>query len=481
MRDLLRALLLACAVAAGSYACDSEKTQPAQPPPDSITGRERLGWDQQAPDADELQQYSYALYVDGAATVLPNATCGALGGEGPSAACVSPLPPLQPGRRTLELVTRITRDGTVLESVRSAPLVVTVAGSASSGFAPLTAAPPSGSRPAEMRGPDGAPYLVEMIAPGLDRPSALAGLPDGRLLIAERGGRIRIAWDGDLLATPAAVLSAGADPDADEGVSLAVAPDFESTRHVFVSYVALDAGGARAGRVVRLREAGGTLGDPAVILDSLPAGARAPRIRFSADGALYVGTTAVDTRDADDLGSYAGKILRFTAAGGTLSDNPTRSSPVFSSGHRGRLDFDWEPASQGLWSVEAGPRGVLLRRADSGSPGARSAFLDGIQAASAAFHAGATPAAWRGSLFLASPEDECLYRVSGLASATPAPVVERLLAGSFGRITAVVSATGGLYFATGNGGTDANGRPADAVFRILDKGIRMDPPARRQP
>ena len=441
MRDLLKSPRAGVRLAAGSYACDSEKTQAAaQPPPDSITGRERLGWDQQAPDADELQRSSYVLYVDGVGVVLPDATCGALAGEGPSAACSSPLPPLQPGRRTLELVTRITRDGTVLESVRSAPLVVTVAGSA---LASATASadaprrrPGRGAR--RSRGPDGTPYVIETVASGLDRPSALAEAAGRPPADCRAWGPYPDGADGVLLATPAAVLSAGADPDADEGVSLAVAPDFESTRHVYVSYVALDAGGARAGRVVRLREAGGTLGEAAAVISTACRRVeRAPRIRFGPDGALYVGTTAVDTRDADNLGSYAGKILRFTAAGGTPSDNPTRSSPVFSSGHRGRLDFDWEPASQGLWSVEAGPRGVLLRRADSGSPGARSAFLDGIQAASAAFHAGATPAAWRGSLFLASPEDACLYRVSGLASAPPVPVVERLLAGSFGRITAV--------------------------------------------
>ena len=143
---------------------------------------------------------------------------------------------------------------------------------------------------------------------------------------------------------------------------------------------------------------------------------------------------------------------------------------MFSSGHRGpRLDFDWEPGTQGLWSLEAGLRGVLLRRTDSRSPGGRSAFLEGIQAADVAFHAGATPAVWRNSLFLASPEDECLYRVSGLAFAPPEPVVERLLAGTFGRITAVLSAADGLYFATANGGTDVDGRPTDAISRASDK------------
>jgi hypothetical protein len=93
MRDLLRTIVLGCLLAACSSACDSRKSEPSQPP-GTITGRERLGWDQQAPDADELRDYSYVLYVDGVAVVLTNATCGALAGEGPSAACSSPLPAL---------------------------------------------------------------------------------------------------------------------------------------------------------------------------------------------------------------------------------------------------------------------------------------------------------------------------------------------------------------------------------------------------
>jgi len=492
MRGILKALLLASLLAPCAAACGSGKTEPSQPPPGSITGRERLGWDQQAPHADELREYSWVLYIDGVANALPNATCGALGGEGPSAACVSPLPPLQPGQRTLELATRITAGGSMIESARSAPLVVTVSGSGTaSATASATASWSTGGRvpsapgqPAPtLAGPDAAPYVIEMVVSGLDRPSALAKLPDGRLMIAERGGRIRVADAGVLLAAPAAEL-ADADADGDEGWSLAAAPDFEATRHVFVSYVSRDTGGAQVGRVLRFREAGGTLGERAVILDGLPAhDGTAPRIRFGPDGALYVGTTAVDTRDADDLGSYGGKILRFTATGGAAPGSAVGGSPIISFGHLGpRLEFDWEPGTQGLWSVEAGQRGLLLRRSDpGGSPGGRSAFLEGIQAAGAAFHTAATPAAWRNSLFLASPEDECLYRVSGLDSAAPEAAVERLFARSYGRITAVLSAADGLYFATGNGGRDANGRPADAVFRVSDKAAHPGPPAPRGP
>jgi glucose/arabinose dehydrogenase len=107
-------------------------------------------------------------------------------------------------------------------------------------------------------------------------------------------------------------------------------------------------------------------------------------------------------------------------------------------------------------------------------------LLEDIQAAGVAFHAGATPAAWRNSLFLASPDQECLYRVAGLSSSRPEPAVERLLANSFGRIVAVLSGDDGLYFATGNGGVDDRGRPADAVFRIRDMELRIDSPGRRE-
>jgi len=466
--------LLACLLASFTPACDREQSPPSQPPPGSITGRERLGWDQQAPDADELGQYSFALYVDGLPVVLPDATCGVLAGEGPNAPCLSPLPALLPGQHTLELATRITRDGTVLESARSAPLVVTVAGSA------FTASASSLAQTNDMQGPDGTRYLIEMVAPGLDRPSALAMMPYGRLLIAERRGRVRIAEAGRLLDPPAVELT-DADTGGDESWSLAVAPDFAATRHVYVSYVARGTGGSRIGRVVRFREVGGILGEPAVILDGLPAQSRAPRTRIGPDGALYVGTAALNPRDADDLGSYAGKILRFTTAGVTPLDNPFRFSPVFSFGHRGRLDFDWEPVNKGLWSIETDPGGVWLGRPNSGGRGEGAVYLEGIQAVGAAFHAGATPAAWRNSLFLACPDEECLYRVTGLSSSLLEPVVERLLANSFCRIVAVLSGDDGLYFATGNGGTDDRGRPADAVFRIRDKAVRPESPARRDP
>ena len=469
MRDLLKTIVLGCLLASCASACGSDESPQPQPPqsrPPAVTLT--LGWDQQAPDADELAEYSYVLYVDGVAVVLTNATCGALAGEGPSAACSSPLPALQPGQHVLELVTRVTWDGVVRESARSAPLVVTVAGSASSGFASLTAPPPSGPRRTEMRGPDGTPYVIEMVASGLDRPTALARLPDGRLLIAERRGRVRIADAGVLLDAPALELT-DADTEGDEGWSLAVAPDFAATRHVYVSYVARDAGGARIGRVVRFREAGGTLGEAAVILDGLPAQAGVLRTRIGPDGALYVGTTALEPRDADDLGSYAGKVLRFTADGVTPPDNPFRASPVFSFGHRGRLDFDWEPAGRGPLARRNGPGWRFI-----GTPGLRAAGRARGLPRGDSGRGRRVPRRRHTRRMAQQPVSRVARPAVPLPGDRPFLVAARADGRAaarerFGRIVAVLSSDDGLYFATGNGGVDDHGRPADAVFRIREK------------
>lgn len=138
MRELRQAIVLASLLASAIPACSRDQSPPSQPsqsppsqsPPVVITGRERLWWDQLAPDAGELSHYSFVLYVDALSVVLPDATCGVLTGEGLNAPCSSPLPAIQPGQHTLELATRITRSGAVLESARSAPLVVTVAAGA---------------------------------------------------------------------------------------------------------------------------------------------------------------------------------------------------------------------------------------------------------------------------------------------------------------------------------------------------------------
>src|SRR5262249_30978874 len=107
----------------------SAPSPPVVTPPqgtETINGSERLGWDQPAADAAELATIRYAIYVDGTRSELTGPTCSTTA-TATSFACSARLPALTPGTHTLELASFV-QDGSLLESPRSAPLRVTLAG-----------------------------------------------------------------------------------------------------------------------------------------------------------------------------------------------------------------------------------------------------------------------------------------------------------------------------------------------------------------
>jgi hypothetical protein len=123
----LRAVLAgAVAILAG---CGGSSNPPSPGPPggggnETITGRERIGWTQQAIDAEQLSTFDYAAYVDGVRRVLEGASCP--GTSGAAFECSAPLPPMTPGQHTIELVSFTVAENGILESERSAALRVTV-------------------------------------------------------------------------------------------------------------------------------------------------------------------------------------------------------------------------------------------------------------------------------------------------------------------------------------------------------------------
>jgi hypothetical protein len=167
-------VLVCCAICA---ACGGKKPDSA-PPGERISGAERIGWDQQASDATELASFRYAIYVDGARNELADVTCAP---APPTFACSARLPSLTAGPHTLELASFISDLGTV-ESPKSAPLRVTFGSLAFaqsyvvSGFS---------------RTVDGSRVATQFITDGLNEPTDLAFAPDGRIFVAERGGRLR--------------------------------------------------------------------------------------------------------------------------------------------------------------------------------------------------------------------------------------------------------------------------------------------------
>ena len=295
--------IVLCCLAA--IACGrSSPAPPVVTPPsgnETINGSERIGWDQRAADTAELAAIGYVLYVDGTRTPLTAVTCAAAAADA-GFACSARLPALSAGSHTLQLASFIT-DGTVLESERSAALSVTVAPQTNAAAPPRTTAkPPS---PLTWNGAlvetrDHETLRVELVADGLEEPTDLAFAPDGRLLVAERAGTIRILPRAPDPAAPGDASGASApDPAlslADDGVgdgtallALALDPQFARTRFVFVIYTAPSRSSEPMFTLARFRESSNTLADRIVLLDGVPAAPASPAaaLRFGADGKLY--------------------------------------------------------------------------------------------------------------------------------------------------------------------------------------------------
>ena len=151
---------------------------------------------------------------------------------------------------------------------------------------------------------------VETVAEGLEVPWDLAFTPDGRILITERPGRIRVFQDGQLLPEPYAVI--GVYHRSEAGLmGIALHPDFADNGYLYVCYT-YRAGRSTFNRIARLTDRSDHATDHHVILDGIPGASRHDgcRLRFGADGYLYATTGDATEPDlAQDLDSLAGKVL----------------------------------------------------------------------------------------------------------------------------------------------------------------------------
>jgi len=196
-----------------------------------------------------------------------------------------------------------------------------------------------------------------------------AFLPDGRLLVTERPGRLRLVQPNGEVSAPLA----GVPPVEAVGqgglLDVALAPDFAASRQIWLSTATAIPGGV----VTRLWRAvldGNALRDVTGVLDATPAQARGRihyggRITFSPDGRhlfLTTGERNENRERAQSLGDLAGKVLRLTAAGQVPRDNPfvgrAGARPeIWSYGHRNPQGIAHNPATGTLFCAEFGPLG----------------------------------------------------------------------------------------------------------------------------
>lgn len=219
------------------------------------------------------------------------------------------------------------------------------------------------------------PLTVTEVATGLHYPWAIAFLPDGRMLITEKPGTLRLVSPAGVVSPPLAGLPA-VNFDGQSGLlGLALSPGFARDRLVYWTYS--EPRGPKQAGVNGLALARGTLVDgPVPRLEAVQVLFRVEpalkssyhnggRLVFARDGTLFLGlgerSILPGRVQAQDLHSDLGKIVHLNADGSPAKDNPflTRAGArpeIWSDGHRNILGIAFD-AKGALWEVEMGPRG----------------------------------------------------------------------------------------------------------------------------
>jgi aldose sugar dehydrogenase len=247
---------------------------------------------------------------------------------------------------------------------------------------------------------------IERLA-ALESPWGIAALPDGRVLITEKPGRLRVLADGKLSEPIENVPTVAYRPKPGEQgglLGVAVDPEFAQNRHIYLSYSEespqpsreahtpdarfgnfLDLSDTRlmGGAVMRARLDGTRLADTQVIWRQEPKtisrGHFGHRLVFGRDGTLFI-TSGDRMRfdPAQSLASSIGKVVRINRDGSIPKDNPfvgkgDARGDTWSLGHRNMLAAALHPSTGQLWVLEMGPLGgdelnVVERGANYGWP-----------------------------------------------------------------------------------------------------------------
>ncbi|HKC89096.1 MAG TPA: PQQ-dependent sugar dehydrogenase [Blastocatellia bacterium] len=365
-------------------------------------------------------------------------------------------------------------------------------------FCPGCGSPPPGRGEGEIgaaRGENGQPvqFRVETVASNLEVPWAIAFAPDGRVFVTERPGRVRVIEQGRLRPEPVATIREVESADESGLMDLTLHPQFESNHYIYLAY-AYRGDGQRV-RVVRFREAAGSLAEPLVIIENIPAAHyhAGTRTRFGPDGKLYITTGDATQRElAQRLDSLAGKTLRLNDDGSVPQDNPFVGRPnarpeIWSYGHRNAQGIAWQPVTDAQFQIEHGPSGfdgprggdevnVVERGKNYGWPvihhtqtkeGMVAPLLEytpAVAPAGALFYRGAAFPQFRGDFFFGNLRGERIIRVK--LDGRRVVYQESILQGRYGRIREMAEGPdGAIYFSTSN--RDGRGNPAANDDRIL--------------
>lgn len=255
---------------------------------------------------------------------------------------------------------------------------------ASDAPAAAKAPPMAAPMPAQAATSEPAPFDVQPLAT-FDEPWAMTCLPDGRMLVTQKKGQLKLAsMDGTSIevAGVPAVAYGGQGGLGD----VVTHPGFASNRYVYLSYVEAGSAGTTGAVVDRFRL--DTTATTARLSDRTRIWAQAPkvsgqghyghRIAFGPDGMLWITSSERQKFDpAQDMAANLGKVVRLFDDGRVPTDNPFASqggvaAQVWSLGHRNLLGIAFDGTGR-LWTHEMGPKGgdelnLIERGANYGYP-----------------------------------------------------------------------------------------------------------------
>ncbi len=216
------------------------------------------------------------------------------------------------------------------------------------------------------------PLVVEEVAKGLQNPWGMQFLPDGRILVTERPGRMRIVAKDGRLTAPISGLPLVVQGGQAGLLDVLLAPDFATSGTIYYSFSdprGLFKNATTVARgTLKLDDNGGAITGSKAVFQQMPAIAGrhhfGSRLAWGKDGTLFIttGDRASERDSAQDLMSHLGKVIRINADGSVPPDNPfvgrkDAQPEIWSYGHRNLQGAAVHPVTGELWTTEHAARG----------------------------------------------------------------------------------------------------------------------------
>ena len=329
------------------------------------------------------------------------------------------------------------------------------------------------------------PFRVVKVAEGLEQPWSVSFLPDGRMLVTEKAGRLRLVVNGKLVSAPIAGMPQVTVHGQGGFFDAVPHPDFSRNSLLYLSYAARGDNGVGT-ELARGKLVDGRLENVQVLFRQSPKGTRGQHFggRIVFDRAGYVYLTLGDRGEmprAQKPDDHAGSVIRLHDDGRVPADNPFAGKPgwkpeKFTLGHRNMQGAALHPQTGMLWTHEHGPQGgdeinIIRAGVNYGWPvitygvnyGIGTKIGEGTQKdgmaqplyywvpsiapSGMAFYTGERFPKWQGDLFVGSLKFQLLVRLR--LDGDKVVKEERLLQGALGRIRDVrMGPDGFLYVAT---------------------------------